>query len=55
MKGNKTSKGEVDFPASPYYLITIMMILSTIIKMLKTLIKFIILSFQPDFGGWERS
>nr|DAJ18671.1 MAG TPA: hypothetical protein [Myoviridae sp. ct3tv2]DAR21247.1 MAG TPA: hypothetical protein [Caudoviricetes sp.] len=31
-----------------------MMILSTIIKMLKTLIKSIILSFQPC-GGWERS
>lgn len=32
-----------------------MMILSTIIKMLKTLIKFIILSFQSDSGGWEKS
>jgi len=45
------SKGGVENPASSSYLKIIMMILSTIIKMLKPLIKFIILSFQPDSGG----
>lgn len=55
MRVNEISKGEVEKPASSYYLKIIMMILNTIIKMLKTLIQFIILSFQPDSGGWERS
>ena len=41
-------KGRGLIPRLTDYLNMIMMILSTIIKMLKTLIKFIILSFQPQ-------
>jgi hypothetical protein len=55
-KNRRKIKGRgLDNPASSYYLKIIMMILSTIIKMLKPLTKFIILSFQPLAGGWEKS
>ena len=54
LRVKQNQRAGLDNPASPYYLMITMMILSTKTRMLKPLAKFGILLLSAFAGGWER-